>query len=100
VVVLVFPDHPHRPLTDLRRISAWFSHDSILSRNGASGNPGAIQYKKLTAVAQELVKNKAFIKKGVYTIPIPLAGAGVHVWIGRKYAETMLVGSGKGLFGL
>lgn len=58
------------------------------------------KYKKLTAVGQELVKNKAFIKKGVYTIPIPLAGGGVHVWVGRKYAETMLVGSGKGLLGL
>ena len=43
------------------------------------------------------MKNKAFIKKGVYTIPIPLAGAGVHVWVGRKYAETMVVGSGTGL---
>lgn len=58
------------------------------------------KYKKLTYVAQELVKNKAFVKKGVYTVPVPLAGVGVHVWIGRKYAETMLVGSGKGLFGL
>ena len=33
------------------------------------------KYKKLSAVGQELAKNKAFIKKGVYTIPIPLAGA-------------------------
>ena len=55
------------------------------------------KYKKLSDAAQELVKNKAFIKKGVYTIPIPLAGGGVHVWVGRKYAETILVGSGKGL---
>lgn len=55
------------------------------------------KYKKLSYTAQELVKNKAFLKKGVYTIPIPLAGAGVHVWVGRKYAETMVVGSGRGL---
>ena len=54
------------------------------------------KYKKLSYAAQELVKNRAFIKKGVYTIPIPLAGIGVHVWVGRKYAETMLVGSGRG----
>lgn len=53
------------------------------------------KYKKLSTVAEELVKNKAFIKKGVYTIPI--AGGGVHVWVGRKYAETMVVSSGKGL---
>ncbi len=54
-------------------------------------------YAKLSYAAQELVKNRAFIKKGVYTIPIPFAGGGVHVWAGRKYAETMLVGSGVGL---
>lgn len=56
------------------------------------------EYAKLTYAASELLKNQAFVKPGVYTIPIPLAGAGVHVWAGRKYAETMLVGSGFGLF--
>ena len=55
------------------------------------------EYKKLTYASQELAKNGAFVKRGVYTIPIPLAGVGVHVWLGRKYAETMLVGSGTGL---
>ena len=25
---------------------AWFSHDSILSRNGVSGNPGAVHLRK------------------------------------------------------
>jgi len=45
-------------------------------------------------IPSELLKNQAFVKPGVYTTPIPLAGAGVHVWAGRKYAETMLVGSG------
>jgi hypothetical protein len=44
-------------------------------------------------IPSELLKNQAFVKPGVYTIPIPLAGAGVHVWAGRKYAETMLVSS-------
>jgi len=54
------------------------------------------KYKKLSAVGQELVKNKAFIKKGVYTIPIPFAGGGVHVWVGRKYATTKVEGTGVG----
>lgn len=54
------------------------------------------QYKKLNYAGQELLKNKAFFKKGVYTIPIPLAGAGVHVWIGRKYARTVLQSTGTG----
>lgn len=52
-------------------------------------------YKKLTYVGQELAKNRAFVKKGVYTIPIPLAGGGVHVWVGRKYSETMVNSVGK-----
>lgn len=51
-------------------------------------------YKKLNYVGQELLKNKAFLKKGVYTIPIPLAGAGLHVWVGRKYGEIMLNSTG------
>ena len=54
-------------------------------------------YKKLSYAGEELLKNKAFVKKGVYTIPIPLAGAGVHVWLGRKYAQTMLQSAGTGL---
>ena len=56
-------------------------------------------YKKLTYVGQELAKNRAFVKKGVYTIPIPLAGGGVHVWVGRKYSETMLNSTGKSKVG-
>ena len=55
------------------------------------------KYKKLNYVGQELVKNQAFVKKGVYTIPIPFAGAALHVWAGRKYAEIMLQGTGTGL---
>ena len=55
------------------------------------------KYKKTSYVAQEVAKNAAFMKPGVYTIPIPKTGPGMHVWVGRKYAETMVVASGMGL---
>ncbi len=42
-----------RPLTDLRGIPGCPSHDSILSRNGVSGNPGAIQWDRGFARCEE-----------------------------------------------
>jgi len=45
----VFPEgsmlehHPHRSFAHLRRIPAWSCHRSILSRNGVSNLPGAVQ---------------------------------------------------------
>ncbi|MFW3614022.1 hypothetical protein, partial [Billgrantia antri] len=36
-------DHADRPLMDLRGISFGSAHGSILSRFGASGNPGTVQ---------------------------------------------------------
>jgi tRNA(fMet)-specific endonuclease VapC len=36
------PDHPNRPISDLRRIPDLICHDFILSTNGASGNPGTV----------------------------------------------------------
>ncbi|MGB8408356.1 MAG: hypothetical protein WCE58_00405, partial [Gallionella sp.] len=39
---LVFKHQPYRPLTHFRRIPLHFVHNSILSRIGVSGNPGAI----------------------------------------------------------
>src|SRR5262249_4406076 len=42
VTRLVLEQHPNRTLTNFRRIPALSSHDSILSKNGASGKPGAV----------------------------------------------------------
>jgi hypothetical protein len=36
--------HPDGPFTELRRILRCCFHDSILSRIGVSGNPGAVQF--------------------------------------------------------
>ena len=43
VVLGVLEHHPHRSLPHLRGKPAWSRHDPILSRNGASGKPGAVQ---------------------------------------------------------
>jgi len=46
MLALVVQNHPHRAGTDLRGI--WWGslcHRSILSRVGASGKPGAVQYR-------------------------------------------------------
>jgi len=42
----VVEDHADGPLTDLRGISFGSVHGSILSRFGASGNPGTVQTLK------------------------------------------------------
>ena len=39
----VVEDHPYRPFPNLGGIPLQCAHDSILSRNGVSGNPGAVQ---------------------------------------------------------
>jgi len=36
--------HPNSPFTELRRILCCCFHDSILSRIGVSGKPGAVQF--------------------------------------------------------
>jgi hypothetical protein len=55
------------------------------------------EYKKLNYLGKQFMQNRAFLKKGVYTIDVPFAGIGLHVWVGRKYTETFVQGSGTGI---
>lgn len=55
------------------------------------------EYKKLQYAGKQLLQNRYFYKKGVYTIDIPFGGVGLHVWVGRKYTETFVQGSGTGI---
>src|SRR5439155_5756382 len=48
VLVLLLEDHPNCPVPNLGGEPARSCHDPILSRNGASGNPGAVQSKNTT----------------------------------------------------
>jgi hypothetical protein len=43
VLILVLQEHPYRPFLNLWGISDLLGPDSILSSNGVSGNPGAVQ---------------------------------------------------------
>src|SRR5262245_2482192 len=43
VLPLMLEHHPNSPFTELRRIFCCCFHDSILSRIGVSGKPGAVQ---------------------------------------------------------
>lgn len=107
-LVAVFA-HGVENVTDFNAAFAWGDMDFNLAIGGQLGGVlkglsgiGKVvktmeKYKKLSYAGLELLKNKAFIKKGVYVIPIPLAGAGVHVWVGRKYATTSLANTGTGL---
>ena len=55
IVLLVLQHQPHGPFPDFRGITFVSVHCSILSRNGVSGKPGAVQYRceKLAAVPVE-----------------------------------------------
>lgn len=35
---------------------------------------------------------------GVYTIPIPFAGIGAHVWLGYKFGDIRILNNGNGIF--
>jgi hypothetical protein len=53
MLVLVLQNHPNRPLSNLWGIPAWSRHDPILSINGVSGKPGAVQgCKQLIRIQQ------------------------------------------------
>ena len=54
------------------------------------------QYKKLSYVTENAIKNLGITKRGIYTIPIPLVGAGIHVWAGYKFGDVTIVSSGTG----
>jgi hypothetical protein len=44
VLRFLLENQPYRPIPDFRRISRSLCHCSILSRNGASGKIGAVQF--------------------------------------------------------
>ena len=55
------------------------------------------KYKKLRYLTENAIKNLGITKPGVYTIPIPVAGAGLHVWGGYKFGDVTVPGTGVGV---
>ena len=103
--IVIFARGIKRP-EEFRQAASWSDLDFELALGGNLGSVlkgikgiGTVvnvmdKYKKLAHAAQELAKNQVFYKPGVYTISIPGAGAGMHVWAGRKYGGITLHSSG------
>jgi len=56
------------------------------------------EFKKLRWAAEQVVKNRGVMKPGVYTIPIPAAGAGAHLWGGYKFGDVEVISTGTEIF--
>jgi len=56
------------------------------------------KYKKLRYLTENAIKNMGITEPGVYTIPIPFAGAGAHLWAGYKFGDVDIFRTGKGVF--
>lgn len=56
------------------------------------------KYKKLRYLTENVIKNMGIMEPGVYTIPIPLAGAGIHLWAGYKFGDVDIFRTGKGIY--
>jgi len=54
------------------------------------------KYKKLSKSADFIYKNWKIYRRGIYTIPIPGAGTGAHLWGGWKAGEVEVTAQGKG----
>ncbi len=50
------------------------------------------EYKKLTYVAENAIKNLGvnIREPGLITLPIPLAGIGLHGWVGYRFGDTIV----------
>ncbi len=55
------------------------------------------KYKKLRYITENAIKSVGIAKPGVYAIPIPMAGAGLHLWAGFKFGDVTVVSTGKGI---
>lgn len=53
------------------------------------------EYKKLTYAAENIIKNTGITKPGIYTLPIPVGGGGLHLWGGYKFGDVTLIHFGK-----
>ena len=56
------------------------------------------KYKKLRYLTESTIKNLGIVKPGIYTIPIPLAGVGLHLWGGYKFGNVKVMSEGKGIY--
>ncbi len=56
------------------------------------------KYEKTKYITENLIKGRKIIKgEGIYTLPIPFAGIGLHLWAGFKFGDVSLFGEGVGI---
>jgi hypothetical protein len=56
------------------------------------------KYEKTKYITENLIKDRKIIKgEGIYTLPIPFAGIGLHLWAGFKFGDVSLFGEGVGV---
>ena len=68
-VPLGLKDHPHRPITHLRRVSPRSSllcHDSILARSGACALPGEVHFSAWAEIFGDAVAVEAMVDRLVH----------------------------------
>jgi len=53
-------------------------------------------FKKIFYIVQNSIKNRSFPNQGIYTIPIPFAGGGMHLWGGYAFGDVKILSSGVG----
>ena len=58
---------------------------------------GIEKYKKLRYTVENALKDRAFSETGIYTIPIPFAGIGLHLWAGYKFGDVRIFSTGQGV---
>jgi len=60
------------------------------------------KYKKIRYITENILKNVVINSpsenSGIITIPIPLVGAGIHLWGGFKFGDVNIWHTGKGIF--
>jgi outer membrane protein OmpA-like peptidoglycan-associated protein len=51
-------------------------------------------YKKLKYVGEQAIKNRDLAQKGLHAFAVPMAGAGLHLWLGYKFGEVQVIDHG------
>ena len=56
------------------------------------------KYERTKYITENLIKNRYIIKKeGIFTLPIPFANIGLHLWGGYKFGDVSVFAQGEGV---
>jgi hypothetical protein len=99
--------HGYEKATEMNGVDGGWDFDIALAAKlgdllkGVKGLGKAVdtieKYKKLRYLTENAIKSAGIYKRGVYSIPIPLAGVGLHLWAGYKFGDLTIPGVGVGV---